>query len=130
MIRYLTLVEVLNLHRQIIEQSGGALGIRDLGALQSALAQPRMTFSGEDLYPTLADKAAALGFSIIMNHPFVDGNKRTGHAAMETFLVLNGLEISASVDEQEQVILALASGNSGRESFVEWLKQHITAIEQ
>jgi death-on-curing protein len=130
MIRYLTLVEVLNLHRQIIEQSGGALGVRDLGALQSALAQPRMTFSGEDLYPTLADKAAALGFSIIMNHPFVDGNKRTGHAAMETFLVLNGLEISASVDEQEQVILALASGNSGRESFVEWLKQHITAIEQ
>jgi death-on-curing protein len=130
MIRYLTLVEVLNLHRQIIEQSGGALGVRDLGALQSALAQPRMTFGGEDLYPTLVDKAAALGFSIVMNHPFVDGNKRTGHAAMETFLVLNGLEISASVDEQEQVILALASGNSGRESFVEWLKQQITAIEQ
>jgi death-on-curing protein len=130
MIRYLTLVEVLNLHRQIIEQSGGALGVRDLGALQSALAQPRMTFSGEDLYPTLADKAAAVGFSIIMNHPFVDGNKRTGHAAMETFLVLNGMEISASVDEQEQVILALASGNSRRESFVEWLKKHIIAIEQ
>jgi death-on-curing protein len=130
MIRYLTLIEVLNLHRQIIEQSGGALGVRDLGALESALAQPRMTFGGEDLYPTLVDKAAAVGFSIVMNHPFVDGNKRTGHAAMETFLVLNGMEISASVDEQEQVILALASGNSGRESFVEWLKQHITAIEQ
>jgi death-on-curing protein len=130
MIRYLALVEVLNLHRQIIEQSGGALGVRDLGALQSALAQPRMTFGGEDLYPTLVDKAAALGFSIVMNHPFVDGNKRTGHAAMETFLVLNGMEISASVDEQEQVILALASGNSRRESFVEWLKQHIKAVEQ
>jgi death on curing protein len=68
MIRYLTLVEVLNLHRQIIEQSGGALGVRDLGALESALAQPRMTFGGEDLYPTLVDKAAAVGFSIIMNH--------------------------------------------------------------
>ena len=121
---------MLSLHRQIIEQSGGALGVRDLGALQSALAQPRMTFGGEDLYPTLVDKAAAVGFSIVMNHPFVDGNKRTGHAAMETFLVLNGMEISASVDEQEQVILALASGNSGCESFVEWLKQHITAIEQ
>lgn len=130
MIRYLTLIEVLSLHRQIIEQSGGALGVRDLGALQSALAQPRMTFGGEDLYATLVDKAAAVGFSIVMNHPFVDGNKRTGHAAMETFLVLNGLEISASVDEQEQVILALASGNSWRESFVEWLKQHITAIQQ
>jgi len=130
MIRYLTLVEVLSLHRQIIEQSGGALGVRDLGALESALAQPRMTFGGEDLYPTLVDKAAAVAFSIVMNHPFVDSNKRTGHAAMETFLVLNGMEISASVDEQEQVILALASGNSERESFVEWLKKHITAIEQ
>jgi death-on-curing protein len=130
MIRYVTLVEVLNLHRQIIQHSGGALGVRDLGALESALAQPRMTFGGEDLYPMLADKVAALGFSIIMNHPFVDGNKRTGHAAMETFLVLNGMEISASVDEQEQAILALASGNSERESFVEWLKKHITAIEQ
>jgi death-on-curing protein len=130
MIRYLTLIEALNLHRQIIEQSGGALGVRDLGALESALAQPRMTFGGEDLYLTLVDKAAALGFSIIMNHPFVDGNKRTGHAAMETFLVLNGMEISASVDEQEQVILALASGTSKRESFVEWLMQHVTAIEQ
>lgn len=77
MIRYLGLVEVLSLHRQIIEQSGGALGVRDLGALQSALAQPRMTFGGEDLYPTLVDKAAAVGFSIVMNHPFVDGNKRS-----------------------------------------------------
>lgn len=130
MMRYLGLVEVLSLHRQIIAHSGGTLGVHDLGALQSALAQPRMTFGGEDLYPTLVDKAAAVGFSIVMNHPFVDGNKRTGHAAMETFLVLNGMEISASVDEQEQVILALASGNSGRESLVEWLKQHITAIEQ
>ena len=130
MILYLTLVEVLSLHRQIIEQSGGALGVRDLGALESALAQPHMTFGGEDLYPMLVDKAAALGFSIIMNHPFVDGNKRTGHAAMEIFLVLNRMEINASVDKQEQVILALASGNLGRELFVEWLKQHIKAIEQ
>lgn len=130
MIRYLTLVEVLSLHRQIIAQSGGALGVRDLGSLESALAQPRMTFGGEDLHPMLVDKAAALGFSIVMNHPFVDGNKRTGHAVMETFLVLNGMEISASVDEQERIILALASGNLGRELFVEWLKQHIKAIEQ
>lgn len=60
-----------------------------------------MTFGGEDLYPTVIEKAIALGFSMIMNHPFVDGNKRTGHAALETFLILNGLEISASVDEQE-----------------------------
>lgn len=125
MIRYLTLIEVVELHRQIIEQSGGALGIRDRGTLESALAQPRMTFSGEDLYPTLVDKAAAIGFSLIMNHPFIDGNKRIGHAAMEVFLVMNGYEIDASVDEQEVIILSLASGELEREAFTQWLKNHV-----
>jgi len=127
MIRYLTLIEVLELHRRILEQSGGALGIRDMGLLESAIAQPRMTFGGEDLYPSLLEKAAALGFSIIMNHPFVDGNKRTGHAATETFLVLNGLEINASVDEQERMVMAIASSKQEREVFVEWLQQNTTA---
>lgn len=127
MIRYLTLMEVLELHCRILEQSGGALGIRDIGLLESAIAQPRMTFGGEDLYPSLLEKAAALGFSIIMNHPFVDGNKRTGHAATETFLVLNGVEITASVDEQERVVLAIASGKQEREVFVEWLQQNTTS---
>jgi death on curing protein len=122
--RYLTLSEVLELHRRIIEQSGGALGVRDMGMLESAIAQPRMTFGGDELYPSLAEKAAAMGFSIVMNHPFIDGNKRTGHAALETFLVLNGLEIDASVDEQEQTILAIAAGELGREGFVEWLQQN------
>ena len=128
MIRYLTLSEVLSLHNQIIEESSGSTGIRDLGALESAIAQPRITFGGEDLYPTVVDKAATLGFSIVMNHPFIDGNKRTGHAAMETFSVLNGMEINASVDEQERVILALASGELGREVFVQWVKKHTQAI--
>ena len=124
---YLTLIEVLNLHRRILEQSTGIFGIRDLGLLKSAVAQPRMTFGGEELYPTVIDKAAALGFSIIMNHPFLDGNKRTGHAAMETFLILNGLEINASVDEQEQIILAVASGLLDREAFAQWLRENTTA---
>ena len=127
MMRYLSLAEVLDLHHQLIKQSGGSIGIRDLGNLESALAQPGMTFGGEDLYPTVIDKAVVLGFSIIMNHPFIDGNKRTGHAAMEIFLILNGMEISASVDEQEQVILAVASGDLGREDFGEWLRQHTTS---
>jgi death-on-curing protein len=83
-VRYLTLNEVLELHSQIISQSGGTPGILNLSALESALAQPRMTFGGGDLYSTIADKAAALGFSLVTNHPFVDGNKRTGHAAMES----------------------------------------------
>jgi len=125
MMRYLTLVEVIDLHHRIIQQSRGIIGIRDLGSLQSAISQPRMTFGGEDLYPTIVDKASAFGFSIIMNHPFLDGNKRTGHAAMETFLVLNGLEINALVDEQERIILALASGELERETFTNWLKQSV-----
>jgi death-on-curing protein len=127
MIRYLTLIKVLELHRKILEQSGGASGIRDMGLLESAIAQPRMTFGAEDLSPSFLEKAAALGFSIILNHPFIDGNKRTGHAATETFLVLNGLEINASVDEQERVVLAIASGELGREAFVEWLRRNTTA---
>ncbi|WP_414624630.1 type II toxin-antitoxin system death-on-curing family toxin [Calothrix sp. CCY 0018] len=125
MIRYLVLIEVIELHRQIIEQSGGALGIRDFGALESALAQPYMTFGGEELYPTLVDKASAIGFSLVMNHPFIDGNKRIGHAAMEVFLVMNGVEIDASVDEQESIFLSLASGKLNREEFTHWLKSHV-----
>jgi death-on-curing protein len=127
MIRYVTLDEVLELHRLLLEQSGGGPGIRDLGMLESAVAQPAMTFGGQDLYASLADKAAALGFSLVMNHPFVDGNKRIGHAAMETFLVLNDLEIAAEVDEQERVILALAAGVMRREEFTTWVHSHVVS---
>lgn len=125
--RYLTLNEVLVLHGQIMAQSGGAAGVFNLSALESALAQPRVTFGGDDLYPTLVEKAAALGFSFIKNHPFIDGNKRTGHAAMEVFLVLNGFEIQASVDEQEHVILQVAAGQRTREEFTDWLRIHVAA---
>jgi death-on-curing protein len=125
--RYLTVNEVLVLHDQVMAQSGGAVGVLSLPALESALAQPRMTFNGEDLYPTLVEKAAALGHSLIANHPFVDGNKRTGHAAMEIFLMVNGWEIRASVDEQERVILQVAAGEMNREEFTEWLRGHVMA---
>jgi death-on-curing protein len=123
-VRYLTLNEVLELHGQIISRSGGTPGILNLNSLESALAQPRMTFGDTDLYPTIAEKASALGFSLIRNHPFVDGNKRSGHAAMEVFLVLNGFEIRASVDEQEQIVLQVASGELERDNFTAWLKAH------
>lgn len=128
MIRYLNLVEVINLHRQVVEQSGGVSGVRDMGLLKASVSQPHMTFDRQELYPTLIDKASALCFSTVMNHPFIDGNKRTGHAAMETFLVLNGLEIIASVDEQEKIILTLASGELQRDAFTEWLKQNVKVI--
>ncbi len=122
--RYLTLPEVLQLHQDIVEQTGGTHGVRDLGALESSLAQLRQTFGGLELYPTLAEKAGSLGFSLIQNHPFVDGNKRIGHAAMETFLMLNGAELDASVDESEKIVLLLASGNMSRDAFVVWIVEH------
>lgn len=125
MIRYLSYEEVLDLHRMVLEQSGGRNGVREPGALDSAIHQPRMMFDGEELYSTLAEKAAALGFSLVCNHPFVDGNKRVGHAAMETFLILNGYELSAEIDEQEQIILRLASGILKREELVAWVTLHL-----
>lgn len=123
----LTLHDVLELHRQVGAQSGGAVGVLSLPALESALAQPWMTFDGMELYPTLVEKAAVLGYFLISNHPFIDGNKRTGHAAMEVFLMLNGFEIQAPVDEQERVILQVAAGESNREKFTEWLRLHVVA---
>lgn len=119
--RYLTLGEVLEIQRRVLHQTGGSPGVRDLAALESALAQPRITFEGRDLYPTVIEKASALMFSLVENHGFVDGNKRTGHAAGEVFLLLNGYELEANVEEQECVMLELASGVLGRDGFTQWL---------
>jgi len=123
--RYLTLAEVLHLHELVVEQTGGAPTIRDLGALESAITQPAATFEGKDLYPSVEEKTTALGFSIIMNHPFVDGNKRFGHAAMETFFILNGFELETDVDDSERMFLWVASGEVTRDHFIEWVKEHI-----
>lgn len=125
--RYLTLGEVVALHRAILAATGGADGIRDLGALQSALAQPRATFDGTDLYPSIVDKAGALAFGLAMNHPFIDSNKRIAHAAMAVFLDLNGLAIEATVDEQEQLMLDLAAGQISRVALTTWLQGHVSA---
>ncbi len=122
--RYLSIAEILVLHRRVVEQAGGSQGIRDLGALESAVAQPSMAYENQELYPSLIEKATALGFSLISNHPFVDGNKRVGHAAVETFLILNGHDIQASVEDQEKLILDLADGRVTREEFLIWLRDH------
>ena len=128
MTRTLSLREILTLHERIAASSGGGIGVRDLGLLESAIAQPRQSFDGADLYPSILDKAAALGFSLVSNHPFVDGNKRVGHAALEVFLMLNGYELEASVDEQERIILAVAAGDMSREEFSVWVERHAVEI--
>ena len=127
--RYLTVEEIYRLQERALSETGGSAGVRDAGAVESAAAQPQMTFGGDDLYPTLAEKAAALGFSLIKNHAFVDGNKRVGHAAMEIFLFLNGCEIVADVDEQESIIFAVADSTMEREEFTEWVRAHIQVRE-
>jgi death-on-curing protein len=127
--RWLRLAEVLELHRRLIQQSGGMSGLRDLGLLEASLAQPRQSFAGVDLYPGLTAKAAALGFSLIQNHPFVDGNKRIGHAAMETTLVLNGFELSASVEAAEAAVLAVASGQLNRDALTRWVRANQQSLD-
>jgi death-on-curing protein len=126
--RYLALAEVVELHRRVLQATGGAPGIRDLGALESAIAQPKATFDGVDLHVTLPEKAAALCLALVQGHPFVDGNKRVGHAAMETFLVLNGAEIDAPVGNQEHLMLDLASGRIDRTQLIDWLCQHVKPL--
>lgn len=123
--KYLALEEVIELHSALISASGGSEGIRDVGLLESAVAQPQAAAFGQELYPTIAERAAALLFSLAKNHAFVDGNKRIAQAAAERFLLENGFEIVASVDDQEFVVLAVASSEMGREGLVGWLAEHI-----
>ncbi len=127
--RYLRVTEVLDLHRRLIETSGGSPGLRDRGVLVSAVRQPQIEFGGEELYSSLEEKAAALGYALIQNHPFVDGNKRTGHASMEVFLRLNGWEIVGPVDEQERLAINVADGTAGRGELAEWLSNHIERLD-
>jgi death-on-curing protein len=124
--RRLSLGEVLRLHPLVIESSGGDAGLRDLGRLESALAQPWVTFDGVDLYEDVVAKAATLGFALIQGHPFIDGNKRIGHSAAEVFLMLNGFSLQADVDEQEKVILDVASGGLDRDGFEAWLRSRVS----
>lgn len=127
-LRYLTLAEVLELHRRLLAQSGGTDGLHDLAALESAVAQPRATFDGADLYPSLAAKGVALAFSLVLNHPFRDGNKRVGHAALETFLVLNGYELVAPVEDAEALWLRLAAGAASREELLAWVGRRLVPL--
>ena len=127
-LRYITVEEVERLHVLVIDRLEGSAGIRDRAPLESAVAQPMQTFGGEDLYPTLAAKAAAIAYTLVLGHPFIDGNKRIGHAAMEVFLMLNGYQVTANVDEQERLFLQLAAGNVSREELVAWIEVHLTKL--
>ena len=125
---YPTIDMIHLLHRHIIATSGGSDGILHLEALESAVSQPQTTFGGENMYASLADKAAAIGFSLIRNHVFVDGNKRVGHGAMELLLRINGYRLSAEVGEQERVVLGVAASTVTQEEFFAWVQAHVVPL--
>ncbi|RYE38842.1 MAG: type II toxin-antitoxin system death-on-curing family toxin [Sphingobacteriales bacterium] len=105
------LQEVLALHEILIERFGGSPGIRDQELLESALSRPFQTFDGTELYPTISGKAAALIESMLINHPFVDGNKRTGYSLLRIYLAINRYEITASIEDRYEFVLAIATGS-------------------
>ena len=129
MVLYLSVQQVLELHQIQLRHYGGGEGIRDSGALEAACARPQMTFGGEDLYREFPDKAAALMYSLVMNHPFVDGNKRVGAHAALIFLMANGWDIQASPVELENVTLALAQVVMDLESLTIWWRQRSKASQ-
>ena len=122
---YLSVAQILRLHEKLIGAFGGAKGLRDAGALDAATARPQQTFGGEDLYPDAAAKAAALMHSLVMNHPFVDGNKRVGAMAMELFLLVNSVALDAVDEEIVAVTLAVARGEVAAEALAIWLRQRM-----
>jgi death-on-curing protein len=124
---YLSVEQVAAFHVALVRAFGGGTGVRDRGALESAVARPAMTFGGDDLYPDLAAKAAALMHPLVLNHPFVDGNKRIGVAAAEFFLSCNGQELLATDNELESLTLAVARGEIEAEALAIWLRQRLTA---
>ena len=115
--------QVLLLHSSLIEAFGGSDGVRDEGLLESALA-PFQTFGGEPVYPSMQSKAAQLGFGLIRNHPFVDGNKRVGAHVMLVFLELNGIVLHYEQQELIDIILSVASGEIDRKGLLQWILEH------
>ncbi len=120
--RYLTTDEVLLIHERILDKFGGAGGIRDWNLLDSAVQRPRSAFGGKELYPDTFTKAAALGHSLLLNHPFVDGNKRTAWEAMKRFLGENGLRLRAQTEEIIELVLRIEDKSLSVEQIAQWLK--------
>ena len=117
--------QILMLHSMLVEQSGGMKGLRDEGLLDSAVNLPLQTFGGQELYPTILEKAARLGYGLIHNHPFVDGNKRIGTHAMLVFLDINNVVVSYEDEDLIATILRVASGDMDDIGLLEWLKGHV-----
>ena len=122
--RFLTVGEVLYIHFQAIDHFGGLHGVRDIGGLESAVARPQSSVFGNDAYPTLIEKASAMLHSLILNHPFYDGNKRTAFAAVGLFLHLNGISITGEHREIEDFVVCTAERHLSVETIADWFSNH------
>lgn len=120
----ITLEQVLKMHEQLLSDTGGSNGVRDIGLLSAALDAPFQTFDNQDLFPSIQEKAARLGFGLIENHPMVDGNKRIGIHAMLVFLSINGIELEYTQQELYTITLDIASGKRTYQDLLEWLTTH------
>ena len=116
--------QILLLHQQLVDETGGSPGLRDEGLLDSALNAPFQVFGDTSAFPSLQQKAARLCYGLVKNHPFIDGNKRIGAHAMLVFLAVNGLELSYTQQELADIILQVASGEKGYEDLLAWLLTH------
>ena len=124
----ISIQQALAIHKTAIEKFGGSQGIRDMNGLESALARPFQTFGGEELYSSIEEKAAAIGESMIMNHPFVDGNKRTGYLLMEAVLRYGKKKIPVSNNDLYQFIISISTGSIKFNEIVDWLKSNIVQL--
>jgi len=120
----ISIIEAEQIHKILIETFGGAHGVRDLSALESALKRPFQTFDNKELYPTAIEKAAAVAESILNNHPFIDGNKRTGYVLMRLVLLQNGQDIHCSQQDKYEFVMSIASGRMSFEEIASWLAKH------
>ena len=120
----LTKEQVVSIHSSLIKASGGTDGVRDEGLLESALESPFQTFDGHDIYPSIIQKAARIGYSLVSNHSFIDGNKRIGIHIMLVFLAINGIDISCSQEDLIKIGLSLADGTMTFEELSAWLSSH------
>ncbi len=120
----LTKEQILAMHAQLIAQTGGAYGVRDMALLDAAIQAPFQSFGTRDFYPTVQAKAARLGYGLIQNHPMIDGNKRIGAHAMLVLLALNGIPLDYTQQELYSVILGVASGEIGNAELLAWILAH------
>ena len=117
--------DVEQIHQVLISKFGGTEGIRDRQALESALSRPFQTFDGVDLYPDVIARSAALMESLLLNHPFIDGNKRTAYVVVRLYLLSNGLDIKASEENKYELIINIASGMTKYDEILEWLRSTV-----